>query len=115
MVRLTGMRFHAFHGCLREEAEKGGIVIVDLELSGELTEACMTDDIACTFDFRVIYDIVSKTVLETRYNLLEALGQEICNRLKGKFPRVSIRVILKKPNPVGLKDLESIEVVITRG
>jgi dihydroneopterin aldolase len=114
-VRLTGMRFHAFHGCLKEEAEKGGTIVIDLEISGDLTDACITDELDNTFDFRILYDIVSKTVLETRYNLLEALGQEICSRLRGKYPQTTVRIVLRKPHPAGLQDLANVEVELNRG
>ena len=115
IIRLNKMRFRAFHGCTKEEIEKGGIVEVDLEIAGDLQQARLSDDLEDTFDFNVIYGIVSKTVLETRYNLLEALGEEIYRRLQDKYPGNFIRIVLRKPDPPKMENLEYVEVEMIRG
>jgi len=93
------MRFFAYHGCKAEETENGQYFEVDVELTGSLQKPGKTDDLNDTCDFDCIYRIIADTVTGTRYNLLEALGEEICSRLLKKYPDKQVKLILRKPNP----------------
>lgn len=113
-IRLKNMRFHAFHGCEPDEREDGREIQVDVELSCDLSKASTTDDLNDTCDFKKIYSLVSETVLETRFSLLEALGEEICTRILNEFPGVEIKVNLRKPQPPLEGELDYVEVEIVR-
>ncbi len=114
-VRLKNVAFHAYHGCLEEEAEKGRRIEVDVELTGSLRAAGRSDDLSDTCDFQAIYRIVAEAVKAKRYNLLETLGEEICRRLLTAFPGVEVRLVLRKPSPPIEGEIECAEIELVRG
>jgi len=113
-VRLKNLGFHAYHGCHKEETEEGQRIEVDVELSGSLRHAGNTDNLEDTHDFETIYGIVAETLKNTRYNLLESLGEEICRRLLAAFSGTEVRLVLRKPNPPIDGELDSAEIEIVR-
>ncbi|MCF7811376.1 dihydroneopterin aldolase [bacterium] len=113
-IRMNGMCFFAYHGCKEEEVEKGQYFEVDVELVGSLHKPATTDNLNDTCDFDQIYQIIADTIMNTRYNLLEALGEEICSRLLKQYPNKQVKLILRKSNPPVEGELESVEVEILR-
>ena len=115
-VRLKGLKFFAFHGCSETEAENGQQFEVDVELAGDLRPAGVSDDVEKTYDFDTIYEIVKETVMGTRYNLIEALAEEISLRLLGRFPATQVTLKIRKPYPpmAGIMDGVEVEIVRTR-
>jgi dihydroneopterin aldolase len=113
-IRINGMRFFANHGCKNEEKEQGQYFEVDVELTGNLLKPAGSDDLSDTCDFDLVYEIIADTMTNTRYNLLEALGEEICNRLLKHYPDRQIKLILRKPNPPIKGELDSVEVELLR-
>jgi len=108
------MRFFAYHGCKVEETEKGQYFMVDVELTGSLQKPGKTDDLNDTCDFDKVYRIIAETVTTTRYNLLEALGEEICRKLLKQYADKRVKLILRKPNPPQNGELDSVEVELFR-
>lgn len=109
------MRFFAYHGCLDVEREKGQKFEVNVELTGNLQKPGKTDDLNNTYDFNTIYRIVSDTMRNTRYNLMEALGEEICGQLLKQFPGLQVKLTLRKPDPPINGSLDCVEIELIRG
>lgn len=115
ILRLRGLRFHAHHGCTPLEMGAGQTFIVDVDLSADLADALRFDDLAKTINYDHIYEVVCAAVTKTRFNLLERLAAEICDRLLERFPGVQVRVVVKKPNPPVQWHVEAMEVEMVRG
>ena len=114
-VRLKNMRFFAHHGLDESEGKTGQRFEVDVEMRGSVRLAALSDDIKQTFDFNRIFSTVSEAVTTTRFNLIEALAEEIARRLMQIYPRSQVRVIVRKPNLPVSGIVDGAEVEITRG
>lgn len=112
MVRLTGMEFKAFHGCLESERTEGNRFGVDVEYDYDLSAAAMSDDIADAVDYSMIYDIVRRE-MEIPSNLLENVAYRISVAVRKTFPSItSGRVTVTKYNPPVGGKTESSSVTI---
>ena len=109
------MRFFAHHGLDESEGKTGQRFEVDVEMRGSVRLAVLSDDIKQTFDFNRIFSTVSEAVTTTRFNLIEALAEEIARRLMQIYPRSQVRVIVRKPNLPVSGIVDGAEVEITRG
>lgn len=85
VLELKGMRFHAFHGCLPFEKEKGGEYEVDFSAQIDYSPAFDSDDLNDTINYARIYDIVSEQ-MEKRSNLIENVAGRIFHAIKEEFP-----------------------------
>lgn len=113
-VRLKNMRFFAYHGVRPEEAEKGQRFEVDVELGGNFKAAGTSDNIVNALNYEDIYRIVTETVTENRYNLIETLAETISKRLLYMFPSAKVRVVVRKPDVSLPGSLDAAEIEINR-
>lgn len=98
-IELTGMRFHAFHGCLAAEREKGNLFIVDFKCGYDIGKAACSDDLADTLDYGEIYDIVARE-MAVPSNLLEHVAGRIVDAIRSAHPEIeSFSVSVSKQNP----------------
>ncbi len=114
VLRLNEIQVFAYHGNKPEEKEKGQLFLISAEIRSDLRKACLTDNLKDTIDFDLVYKIVSETVKQTNYNLLEALGEEICLRILKVFPAVEVKLSIKKPDPPLDGKLNFVEVILNR-
>lgn len=114
VLRLNEIQVFAYHGNKPEEKEKGQLFLISAEIRSDLRKACLTDNLKDTIDFDLVYKIVSETVKQTNYNLLEALGEEICLRILKVFPAVEVTLSIKKPDPPIDGKLNFVEVILNR-
>jgi 7,8-dihydroneopterin aldolase/epimerase/oxygenase len=97
---LSNMIFHARHGVLLIEKRQPQEFRVTVELELSLAPAGRSDDLGATIDYRAVQAVVRAVVEGSHRRLIEALAEEIAQRLLGEFPRargVSIEVL--KPSP----------------
>lgn len=98
-ITLTGMEFHAFHGCLEQEKRDGGIFLVDLEGRLPLGRASRTDDLADTVDYGAVYAAVAEE-MAVPSDLLEHVCGRILRRVAADFPAFrALRVTVSKQHP----------------
>lgn len=116
-ILMENMAFYGFHGVLEEEKSLGQKFFVDLELTLDLTVAGKSDAVEFTVSYADVYDDVKYFVESARYNLIEALGENICNMILSKYGAIKEVVIrIKKPEaPVrGIFDYMGIQLVRNR-
>ncbi len=101
-IELTGMEFHAFHGCLEQERKEGNTFVVDFRGKRDGKKAAKTDDLKNTADYSKIYEIVAAEMAKPS-NLLENVAARIVDAIMEVdfgFWFVQVRVSKKNP-PVG--------------
>lgn len=101
-IELTGMEFHAFHGCLEQERKEGNTFVVDFRGKRDGKKAAKTDDLKNTADYSQIYEIVAAEMAKPS-NLLENVAGRIVDAIMAAdfgFWFVQVRVSKKNP-PVG--------------
>ena len=90
-IELTGMEFHAYHGCLESERTEGNTF-----------DAAQSDSLDKTQDYAKVYRIIQRE-MEKPSNLLEAVAGRIVDAIAREtedFVFIQVRVAKKNP-PVG--------------
>ena len=97
-IILSGMVFRGFTGVLAAEKRNGQDFIIDLELRMGRIAACMTDDLAQTVDYSVVYRETEDLVARNRDDLIERLAGRLAELVLDRHPEVrSVAVTVRKP------------------
>ncbi len=99
-VFIEGLAIETVIGVYDWEKEIRQRVVLDLELDTGLAPAGVSDALADTVDYRAVADRLIALVGGARFELLEALGEAICNCLLREFPVRRVRLKLSKPGAV---------------
>lgn len=101
-ISIENMRFFAYHGCFKEEAETGTEFQVDLHMVCDTEAAEQSDKLSDTVNYQAVYEMVKREMMQ-RSHLLEHVGRRILNALAEEFPMVDDAelTIYKLHPPVG--------------
>ena len=114
-IFLRGMTFAAAHGVLPHEKEMRQRFVVDAELQLDLHAAGLHDDLAETVNYAEVYEIVRRTIEGAPKNLIEALAEEIADRVLAAFAMIrSVRITVHKPSAPIHGIFSDVGVCITR-
>jgi dihydroneopterin aldolase len=111
-IVLAGLRFYGYHGVLAEEKKCGQWFEVDLEISGNFTQAAVSDDLGDSLDYSSIYRDVARLMEGESLNLLETLASRIADLVMA-YPEVEgVLARVKKPGaplggPIGYAAVET--------
>lgn len=98
-ISISGMEFHAYHGCFKEEQLIGNTFIVDIILETDTSEAELTDDLRKTVNYASVYSLVKKE-MEITSKLIENVARRILDAIIVSFPKVIfIELKVAKMNP----------------
>ena len=97
---LSDMIFHARHGVLLIEKQRPQEFRVTVELELSLARAGRSDALAATIDYCAVQEEVRTVVEGSHRKLIEALAEEIAQRLLREFSLVrAVSVEVLKPSP----------------
>ena len=116
-ILMSNLGFYGYHGLLKEEAVLGQKFFIDIELYLDTKEAGETDDMYKSVSYADVYEVVKEIVENKRFNLLEALAENIASEVLEKFDLIKgIMVRVKKPEaPVpGIYDYFGVEIKRTK-
>lgn len=116
-ILMHNLGFYGYHGLLKEENVLGQKFFLDIELEVNTREAGLKDDMTKSVSYADVYEVVKDIVTNKRFNLLEALAENITIEVFEKFKLVNgIMVRIKKPEaPVnGMYDYFGVEIRRTR-
>ena len=109
-IRLNGMEFYAYHGCLLDEQMTGNNFLVDITMDYDMEKASNSDDLHDALDYAIVYELVKKEML-IRSHLLEHLTRRILDRLFEYFPQLNnAEVCVTKLNPPIGGQMQSVTV-----
>jgi dihydroneopterin aldolase len=114
-ISISGMEFHAFHGCFREEQVIGNTFIVDVYLETDTSGAEVSDDLKKTVNYAAIYGLVKKE-METTSKLIEHAARRILDAITTSFPQIiyaELKVAKMNP-PIGGK-VDRVSVTLKYG
>ena len=86
IMELSGLEFHAYHGCLEQEKKEGNRFIVDFKAVYYLRKPAVTDDLKDAADYSVIYGLIRQE-MEKPSDLLEHVAQRIVKAVQARFPK----------------------------
>ena len=100
IMELSGMEFHAYHGCLESEKKEGNLFVVDFKARYRLGAAARSDSLEDAADYTRIYEIVARE-MAIPSELLEHVAGRIARAIKEAFPLEfsRIKVSVAKSHP----------------
>jgi dihydroneopterin aldolase len=113
VIEVNGIKVHAYHGCLEEEARIGGEYVVDVALHTNFRKAAESDELDKTLDYVKVNEIVVKE-MKVRSKLIEHVGNRILEQLQKEFApleRIEVRVTKVKPPING--SVDNVRVILT--
>lgn len=113
-ILLRGLRAHAFHGCLPEEAIVGGTYEVDLDVHLDMGPSMRSDHLADTVDYSLLQRCLREELVQ-RSALIEHVAGRMVQRLFSEEPRILwLRLELRKINPPIDGDVHHVAIVLER-
>lgn len=95
-IILSGIEIYGHHGCSIEEQTRGQIILVDLEISLNLSG--LGDNLENSVDYSQILFDVEKIVAGESRKLIETVAEEIAETLLNKYEKISaLKVTVHKP------------------
>ncbi|MDO4919206.1 dihydroneopterin aldolase [Kocuria sp.] len=97
-IVLTGLGAVGYHGVFEKERRSGQPFFVDLVLHLDLRPAGTTDDLHLTVHYGEVAELVREIIIGTRFQLIEALAEELARTLLERFPAIAeLEVTVHKP------------------
>jgi dihydroneopterin aldolase len=113
LIHVNGIKLHAYHGCLEEEASVGAEYSVDVSMATDFTEAAMTDDLSRTIDYCKVYAIV-KEEMAIRSKLIEQVCKRMFDRMKKEITGIShLEIKVRKHRPPIDGNVEEVSVLMS--
>ena len=112
-ILLNNLGFYGYHGVLKEESVLGQKFFIDMELLLDTKEAGLTDDMNKSVSYADVYEVAKEITEKGRFNLIEALAENIAKEVLEKFNLINeVMVRVKKPEaPVnGIYDYFGVEI-----
>ncbi|MFC6616471.1 dihydroneopterin aldolase [Deinococcus radiophilus] len=95
-VVLQGLEFFGRHGVFAAEAELGARFVVDAELHYPFVD--LDDDLSGAVNYAEAYALISRTVTQERFDLIETLAATLARQLLAEFARLeAVTVRVHKP------------------
>lgn len=99
IISLEGLAFFAHHGCSEEEQSVGGRYMVDIEITTNVMNATIHDDINETIDYSKVYAVVAEE-MKISSQLLENIAKRIIDSVFIHFSKAqSVKVRVAKLTP----------------
>lgn len=99
-------------GVPKWERLKAQTVILDIEISYDLSKSCQSDAIEDTIDYGEVVNRTRETLKENSFKLVEALAEHLCQLILKEFK--AERVKIKVAKPAILPGLKALGVVVER-
>lgn len=113
-ICLQRMEFHALHGCYELERKVGNRFTVDLELTAELGEAAVRDDVTLTVNYLTVYEVVRSQMRITQHTI-ERVAANIIEALYATFTQLRhVKCTVSKLAPPLGGKLDRVSVVLEK-
>ena len=109
IIKIEALEFETIIGVYPHERDTKQAIIANLEIDFDGAAACQSDDLADTFDYDLIQEVV-KYAQQTKFQLLEKLGSEMIQRLKA-FDKVR-HVTLELQKPAAIQNAKHVSVTL---
>ena len=114
-IVINGLDIFAYHGVNPEEKENGQHFVLNLTLHTDVHRPGQTDALADTVNYSSVVKLVTKTMQEGPYNLIERAATRVAEAVLAAFPTVEqVDVLLKKPQAPIKATFSYVAVAISR-
>ncbi|HLG35379.1 MAG TPA: dihydroneopterin aldolase [Bacteroidia bacterium] len=112
VIKVSGIKIYAYHGCMPEEELIGGWYEVDVEIEADINAAVSSDKLSDTVDYSKVNEIVRRE-MSIRSKLVEHIAGRIAKSLLKEISRIEeVKVKVSKMNPPVSGEVESFSVEI---
>lgn len=112
-VLIEGLTVDAVIGVYGWEREVRQRLVIDLAMEWDNRLPGGSDNVAQALDYARVSDAVTSWVAESRFQLIEALAEDLASRLLAEFAMSGLRLTVRKPGAVA--NARSVGVEIERG
>lgn len=112
-VLIEGLSVEAVIGVYDWEREVRQTLVLDLVMGWDNRVPGRSDDVAQALDYARVAGQVGEWVAQSRFQLLEALAEDLAERLLATFAMHGLRLTVRKPGAVA--QARAVGVVIERG
>ena len=113
-IELRGLRMRGYHGVLEHERRDGQDFVVDITVWIDLDRAMATDDLADTFDYRLLTQRAADIVAGPAKNLIETVAGDIANEVMTDQRVHAVEVVVHKPDAPLPQSFDDVAVVTRR-
>jgi dihydroneopterin aldolase len=115
-IIISGLTVYGYCGVSQEEQKAGQKLLIDIELTSDLSRAARTDRLKDTIDYKRVSGFVAEVLKEKKYHLLEALAEDLAKAILHSFGPQEVRVRVRKYHaPIGeIVDWVGCEVIRSR-
>ena len=109
-VFIKGLKAASVIGCYDWERDIRQTLVIDLELKADFTRAAQTDALEDALDYAAISQRIIAVCDESRFQLLEALAENLASLLLEEFDIAGLRMTITKPGAVSEADGVGVEI-----
>ncbi|MCL2366180.1 MAG: 2-amino-4-hydroxy-6-hydroxymethyldihydropteridine diphosphokinase [Oscillospiraceae bacterium] len=114
-INIKNLEVYAYHGVYPEEKKRGQVFVISAVLYTDLSAAGKTDDLTKTLDYGEISRQIKSFVMESQFDLIETVAQQLAERLLLQYPTLDkVWLEIKKPNAPLELSLETVSVEVER-
>tara|TARA_Y100000590_G_scaffold345834_1_gene395757 strand:+ start:1621 stop:1977 length:357 start_codon:yes stop_codon:yes gene_type:complete len=113
-IRILNLKLMGRHGVYGFEKEHVKQFEVDIEMFKYLSVAGKSDNLEDTVDYNDVVTLVADIFSAKNYDLLEAVGESICNNLLSTYPIEKVVVRVRKPHAPIQAEFDTVEVELVR-
>ncbi|WP_100656170.1 dihydroneopterin aldolase [Alteromonas flava] len=112
-ILIKGLELETIIGVYDWERTQLTKLRVDLVMDADLTRACHSDDVNDTVDYAAVAATLEAVAAGSDFELLEALGQTLCDKLLAEYPLTRVDMTIEKPGI--LPQAQVVAVRLVRG
>ena len=112
IIFIEGLEIETIIGVYEHERNIKQKVVLDIEMTIPESDASSSDDLRHTVDYDAVSKLVTSYVIDTQYQLIESLAEQVASLVLGAFATDSLKLKLSKPGAV--KNAKSVGLIILR-
>ena len=112
IIFIEGLEIETIIGVYEHERDIKQKVVLDIEMTLPESDASSSDDLRHTVDYDAVSKLVTSYVIDTQYQLIESLAEQVASLVLGAFATDSLKLKLSKPGAV--KNAKSVGLIIQR-
>ncbi len=99
-IFIHALKSEAIIGILEWERQVKQTILVDIEMSADITKAALSDSIADTLNYRGVAKRVLAFIEASQFHLVETLAESIAMLILEEFGVAWVSIVLSKPGAV---------------
>jgi dihydroneopterin aldolase len=113
-IEIRGLRLLGSHGALPGEQDRAQLFEIDLDVEVDAAIPGKSDDLADALDYGAVVEAASRVVVDSHFQLLEALAEAVAASLLSLGGASAVTVGVRKLRPPIAADLASVGIRVRR-